>query len=489
MKYDKEVSRRSFLAFLGSGAAALAVSATGLDPLIGTAEAAAAKLGMPSALPFPALQITSANQLTVANGYQADWLTSSSASGGRYIGFWPGQTDNEGTLWVAHEGDDASSQARGASIYNITRIDSKSKWSVSETRHISSQARIAFTGPAKGSKALHNAKVTQGLWSNGSGGRTPWGTVFAGEQPLDSSASKAGVDPLSVGWMIEADPTDAGFAARKHTALGRFAHGDATAVLTRDRKIAVYLGSDRALFKFISAGKYDPLLGKANSALLEEGQLYAADFGSGRWLELTVKSVRAKLSNPAFRMPNGVDLLREDLLKMLQSEADVLAYAQETALVIGATPLDRPIGLAIHPADGTLFIAQSGNADSGNSFGSILRLVESGHDASADVFESDLTLAGGRQAGFSSPDGAAFDSAGRLWLASRIPSERLNSGAYAAFGNNGLYALTASGESFAKSDPFAIAPVKGALSAPAFGPEGTLFAAIAGSGVVAIRKV
>ncbi|GGG84155.1 PhoX family protein [Paenibacillus radicis (ex Gao et al. 2016)] len=487
MESKKEVSRRSFLAFLGSGAAALAVSATGLDPLIGKAEAASAKLSAPSALPFPALQITSADQLSIANGYKADWLAAGTESGGRYISYWPGQTGNEGTLWVAHT-DDAAVQSRGATIYKITRLDDSSAWTVSESKRISTLDRIALTGPAKGSKAIHNATVAQGLWSNGSGGRTPWGTVLAGERTLDAGAAKAGLNPLSVGWMAEADPNDSLFSTRKHTSLGRFDHGDAAIALTRDRRVAVYMGSDRALFKYISNGKYDPLLGKGNSALLEEGQLYAADLSGGRWIPLTAKSARAKLSNPAFRMPIGVDPLREDLLKALQSEADVLAYAQETALVLGATALDQSAGIAIHPADGSVFISQTGSAASGNGFGTVLRLVESGHDAGADTFESDLTVAGGRQAGFSSPDGVAFDSAGRLWLSSRMPAERLNNGAYAPFGNNGLYVLTASGASFAKAEPFAIAPVKGALSAPAFGPDGTLFASIAGKGVVAIRK-
>ncbi|MFF2094098.1 PhoX family protein [Paenibacillus sp. NPDC058174] len=488
MNYKKEVSRRSFLAFLGTGAAAFAASATGLDPLIGKAQASAAKLFAPAALPFPALQTTTENRLTVAEGYSADWLTSGDE--GRYISFWPGQNENEGTLWVSHSNSKADSlKERGASIIKVTRADSQSSWKAASSRRIDAMDRIALTGPAKGTKAVHHAAEVQGLWSNGTGGRTPWGTVLAGEQPFDSGAAKAGINPAAVGWIAEAAPAETGFAVRKHTALGRFAHGDVSVALTRDRRVAVYMGSSHALFKFVSSGQYDPLLGTANSALLEDGQLFAADFGGGQWIELTVKAVRAKLEDRAFRVPDGVDQLREDLLDKLEKYSDILVHAHEAALVLGATKLDSGRGLALHPADGSLFIAQTGSAASGNGYGSVLRLIEAGHDAGAAAFESDPAVAGGRLSGISSPDGAAFDSAGRLWLASGIPAERLNTGAYTAFGNNGLFALEASSGTFGKADPFAFAPDQSSLSAPAFGPDGTMFAAVAGKGIAAIRKV
>ncbi|PWW00752.1 hypothetical protein DFQ01_112105 [Paenibacillus cellulosilyticus] len=486
MNYNKDVSRRSFLAMLGTSTAALAAASSGLGPLMETAEASASKLlGSPAALPFPALSAQTADRLSIPSGYSVNILSKDAAGG--YAGFWSSGSSNEGRLWVSRSVN-ADPSKRGASVYDVKRADASSAWSVTAERRVTALDRVRLTGPASGSKTLHNVTVAQGLWSNGTGGRTPWGTVFAGEQAADTGAAKAGLVPVATGWMAEADPADGSFAIRKHTALGRFNHGHAAAVIARDKHAVVYMGSDKALFKFVSDDTYDSQLGSSNSKLLEAGKLYAADLGRGSWIELTVDAVHTKLSDPSFRVPDNVGRLKEDLLDDIQNQADVLVYAQEAALILGATALEQATGVAVHPADQSLFVAQVGSAATGHGFGSVLRLVEEDGNASAARFETDLAVSGSRQAGFSSPSAIAFDSSGRLWIATAIPQAHLNEGAYAPFGNNGLLVLTPKGDTLGKAEAFAYAPVKGMFSAPSFGPEGTLFTATEGADILAIRR-
>lgn len=504
-KDHPSMSRRKFLAFLGSSATAIAVASSGLGPLVGKADAAAsAQSGIshtPKALPFPSLQPKKAAKLIVPNGYAADSIAAPGhpvrsgggaiGTGGRFVAYYPGASQNEGLLWISHTAEAAGKagkgpsqdavKTRGASILGLRRepggawtLDASSK----QARRIAAVDRVALTGPASGSKAVHGASVAQGLWSNGSGGRTPWGTVLAGESPSDGDALSAGVNPLTCGWLAEADPQDASFQPRKHTALGRFSHGDAAVTLSKDGRAVVYMGGEHVLYKFVSSGKYDAAAGTGNSALLQDGILYAADLALGRWIELNVRSARKTLADPAFRMPEGVLRLREELLDMLKGTADMLVNAHEVALVLGATKLDHAFGIALHPADQSLFVAQTGSDGSGSSHGSILRMAEKAGDAGAEEFEADPVITGGRQAALSSPAAIVFDSAGRLWVASGIASERLNQGAYAAFGHNGLHVFSPNGETFGKADIFAIAPDHSAISLPAFGPDGSLFALV-----------
>ncbi|MFC3771806.1 PhoX family protein [Paenibacillus sp. GCM10012303] len=508
MTHNKHVSRRSFLAFIGTSAAALAAASTGLDPLLNKATASAAQpnMGLAEAIPFPALQPQTTDRLTAAAGYAIDTLAVPSGSvgaGSGHIGFWPTSERGRGLLWVSHKagtpqvGDTGNAGGRGASVMGVQR-SGDGAWKLDpkapEARRLTSRDRIDLTGPVRGAQAVGGASVVQGLWCNGSGGRTPWGTVLAGEHPLDVDAARAGIPTAAVGWLAEADPTDSRFSTRKHTALGRFAHGDIAAALAPDGRAVLYMCGEQVLFKYISRDVYDPSKGTANSVLLENGTLYAADLGGGRWIELAVEQVRDTLADPAFRMPPGVNRRREELLAMLSEQADVLTHARETALVLGATQLEQAAGVALHPTDGTLFVSQTGSILSGSGYGSILRLVEDGGDSAAIAFESDLVLAGGRQAAFSSPGSISFDAAGRLWIATNMPADRLNQGAYAPFGNNALYALTASGETFAKAESFLCAPGSAILSLPAFGPDGTVFAGvhnpdIAASTIVAIRRM
>jgi secreted PhoX family phosphatase len=93
------------------------------------------------------------------------------------------------------------------------------------------------------------------------------------------------------GYMVEinADPT---IPTRKHTALGRFRHENATIRAEAGNRLVVYMGDDRRgghTWKFVSDGFVSNPGDPNNSRLLESGVLYAAKFnsdGTGSWIPL-----------------------------------------------------------------------------------------------------------------------------------------------------------------------------------------------------------
>jgi hypothetical protein len=143
----------------------------------------------------------------------------------------------------------------------------------------------------------------------------------------------------------------------------------------------------------------------------------------------------------------------------------VLIYARKAATVVGATLMDRPEWVAIHPDNQTVYCTLTNNKERGvskgqspdaanprvnNVYGQIIRWQPKGGDHTAETFEWDMyVLAGnpdvydGTRAGtsnvtpqnmFNSPDGLGFDPAGRLWILT--DGDDSNTGAFAGMGNN-----------------------------------------------------
>src|SRR5260370_32548028 len=95
------------------------------------------------------------------------------------------------------------------------------------------------------------------------------------------------------------------------------------------------------LYKFASAEAYSPRTPRAEQyKLLTKGTLYAADLKAGKWLALDYRRYKERLEEEG-----------------LKSQADVLLHAPDAAAALGATPMDRTECCAIHPADGTLYLA------------------------------------------------------------------------------------------------------------------------------------
>ncbi|KML39859.1 PhoX family protein [Cytobacillus firmus] len=506
-----ELNRRKFLTYVGTGVGALTVASTGLGAMVPRAEAkgveAASQLfGFQkkiSGLNFKPIDPTDKDDLVLPRGYKYDVVAAYGDvinKKGDTFGFnndftlyFPIDGDKRGLLWVNHEyssdlfvhgarpanGKYSAGQIQkmlynqGGSIIEVYRdkegtwkLDTNSKYA----RRITGLTPFQLTGPAKGSKAVGGATNVQGTFANCSGGMTLWGTVLSAEENFESTSKDAGLNDTHYGWIVEIDPFDPNFKPRKHTALGRFNHENAAVGLSNDNRVVVYMGDDKkdaCVYKFISKNKYVKSRGKANADLLEEGTLYAANMGSGKWVPLTIENVQKAVKGNA------------DLLKKFQTQADVAVHCHEAALLVGGTPTDRPEDVEISPFDNTVFIAHTNNDKHGNFHGHITRFIEEGDDLGALTFDFEIFAAGGKQSGFSAPDNLTFDSLGNLWTVTDMSSSKLNTGIYTHFANNGMFVIPTIGKNTGEAFQFASAPVEAELTGPSFTPnETTLFLSI-----------
>ncbi|WP_034263286.1 PhoX family protein [Bacillus sp. J33] len=506
-----ELNRRKFLTYVGTGVGALTVASAGLGTVIPKAEAKGAEAASQlfgfqkkiSGLNFKPIDPTDKDDLVLPKGYKYDVVAAYGDvinQKGDTFGFnndftlyFPIDGDKRGLLWVNHEysselfvhgakpanGKYTTSQIekmlynQGGSIIEVYRdndgtwkMDTNSKYA----RRITGLTPFQLTGPAKGSKTVGGATNVQGTFANCSGGMTLWGTVLSAEENFENTARDAGLNDTHYGWIVEVDPFDPNFKPRKHTALGRFNHENAAVGLTNDKRVVVYMGDDKkdaCVYKFISKNKYVESRGKANADLLEEGTLYVANMGSGKWEPLTIDNVRKAAKD------------KTELLNKFQTQADVVVHCHEAALLVGGTPTDRPEDVEISPFDKTVFIAHTNNDRHGNFHGHITRFIEEGDDLGALAFDFEIFAAGGKQSGFSAPDNLTFDSLGNLWTVTDMSSSKLNSGIYTHFANNGMFVIPTMGKNVGEAFQFASAPIEAELTGPSFTPnETTLFLSI-----------
>ncbi|MBD8603223.1 PhoX family phosphatase [Pseudomonas sp. CFBP 8771] len=380
-------------------------------------------------------------------------------------------------------------------------------------------------------------QLVHGTFQNCANGKTPWGTYLTCEEnftdcfgstdatlAFTAPQKRYGVVAASKeinwhphdprfdmarnpnelnrhGWVVEVDPFDPTAMPVKRTALGRFKHENAALAETRDGHAVVYMGDDERgefIYKFISRDRIDHHNPKANRDLLDHGTLYVARFddgdgnpdhpkGRGQWLELT-------------HGKHGLDAS-----KGFASQAEVLIHARLAATVMQATRMDRPEWIVVSPKDGQVYCTLTNNVKRGddgqpvggpnprakNVYGQILRWRESGDEHGAMEFEWDLFLVAGNpsvhpgqakggssninpQNMFNSPDGLAFDDAGRLWV--QTDGDTSNAGDFAGMGNNQmLCADPASGE----IRRFMVGPVGCEVTGVSFAPDQrTLFIGI-----------
>lgn len=513
-----EINRRKFLTYVGTGAAALTVASAGLGGLAPKVEAkgrdAANNLfgfnKKVSGLNFKPIEPSDVDDVIVPKGYKYEVVAAYEDvinKAGDTFGFNSDFTQyfpingssTHGLLWVNHEyssdvfvqgAPDANDKysatqiekmlyVQGGSIIEVKR-DKKGGWKlVSDStiaRRVSGLTPFDITGPAKGSKAMAGATTVQGTFANCSGGKTLWNTVLSAEENYEDTCEAAGLNENHYGWIVEIDPFDSNFKVRKHTALGRFHHENAAMGLTKDGRVAVYMGDDvkdACVYKFISKDKYVESAGRANSKLLEEGTLYVANMKKGQWVPMTIETVQAAIKGKA------------DLEAKYQTQADVLVYADEASLLIGGTPTDRPEDVEISPFDKTIFIAHTNNDKHGNFHGHITRFIEDNNDLGSLTFDFEIFAAGGKQSGFSAPDNLTFDSNANLWTVTDISSGSLNKGIHKHFKNNGLFVIPTVAyknvreEEVGVAYQFASGPVESEMTGPCFTlDETTLFLAV-----------
>jgi len=364
--------------------------------------------------------------------------------------------------------------AHGVSLIQVERRGAD--WHVvrpsRHARRITGATPIRISGPAAGHALLRTAADPTGTrvlgtLNNCAGGITPWGTYLTCEENFNAYFVNAGTipedqrrygiraggfgyrwhehdarfdagahpnEPNRFGWVVEVDPYDPDSVPVKRTALGRFKHEGAMVTLADDGRVVVYMGDDERfeyIYKFVSARPYNARDRAANRDLLDAGTLYVARFddgGEGRWLRL-----------PA--------------------SPEALVRTRQAADAAGATRMDRPEWIAVHPVTKDVFVALTNNDRRGtpghpgpdganpraqNVFGHIVRWREQGGDPAAERFRWSVFVLGGEEAGFGSPDGLWFDPRGVLWIQTDVSTSTLNRGPYAKLGNNQMLAADVS---------------------------------------------
>jgi secreted PhoX family phosphatase len=279
------------------------------------------------------------------------------------------------------------------------------------------------------------------------------------------------------GWMVEVDPFDPDWPPRKHTAMGRMRHENAALTVSRETgRVVAYMGEDREdrfIFKFVTKGAYQPDQREENKNLFSEGAIFVAGFdretAQGKWIPLTLEEPR--------------------LAERFEDEAELLVHLSEAASLLldhpkqversRTIPFSRPEDLEIHPLDGSVYAALTGNPAGGDFFGEIVRLVEQGDPAVSKFFTLERFAAGGLPDGFVNPDNLFFDSRGNLWVAEDMSPYALNRGFYRKHGNNGLFMIPTAGPLKGRPFRFATAPNGAEFSGPWFTPdEKTLFLSV-----------
>ena len=395
---------------------------------------------------------------------------------------------------------------------------------------------MTFSGPAAGhSRMKTNADpdgmTVVGTMNNCAGGMTPWGTYLMAEEnfhgyfwtdTLDADGKpdisgqaeakqmkRYGVpgrwyawgtrydrfnidkepnEPNRFGWIVEVDPRDPAAKPVKHTALGRFRHEGAETTISKDGHLVIYSGDDNRFdyqYKYVSGGKVSDDA-SANSALLSDGTLYVARFdedGTILWMPLT-------FGIGPLTAANGFN-----------DQGDVMIDTRLAADLLGATPMDRPED-AQPRGDGTAYIMLTNNnrrkpdqVDAANpradsSFGHIIEIKEDQQDhAAAKGTWSILVKCGdpaiadvgahwnpetSENGWFGSPDNAAVDVDGRLWVSTDQGSKWGKTGK-----SDGLYGVETEGKLRGTSKLFFRTPVGGELCGPYFHDSGeTLFLAV-----------
>lgn len=359
----------------------------------------------------------------------------------------------------------------GGSLIHL-RFSDTNKWELVPNSEFNRGVRGDTTIPFANNMSVKGSKTAEGTLGNCAGGKTPWNTFLTCEENYDGfygerksnetqiSYKRSRVEwhkfypknvPEHYGWVVEVEPKTG--KAQKHTNLGRFAHESATCIQAKSGVTVVYSGDDKNdehLYKFVS---------KSNSNL-KNGILYVADIKAGKWLPL--------------------DLDQSPILKKhFKSQLDVLTYAREASKILGATPLNRPEDIEIHPTTGDVFVALTNNKKRGDYHGSILKISENESDHANLSFQSRTFIFGGEAAGMSCPDNMAFDNQGNLWVTTDISGSSIGKSPYTKFGNNGLFIIPATGKNAGRPIQLASAPIDAEFTGPCFTKDfSTLFLSV-----------
>ena len=424
-----------------------------------------------------------------------------------YVGYLPidflqgGKNSNDGLLVVNHEFPsplfinnytdedfkkgriktkeevDKEKKSVGISIFRVKRDNGEWKYIDDENynRMIDADTPIKICGNAAGSDVMKSAEYSTGTLANCSGGLTPWGTFISGEENFQDYFASNDVweyrwnDVIKdaviehYGWVVEVDPFDKNSVPKKRTSLGRFRHENVAVSISGNKKIVAYMGDDKVnecVYKFVSSKSYNESNRASNMDILDDGDLFVADFKNNKWQLLDYDK-------------------RDELKTEFTSQADVLVNCDRSSKLVGGTECNRPEDIEINPIDKSIFISFTNNSKKEDYDGSIVRIIEKNNDPESLEFEWEVFATGGVDSGFSCPDNLTFDSKGNLWVLCDVSTSKLNKDRYVPFKNNSLFMIPTSGENKGKAFRFASGPVDCEMCGGTFTPdESTLFLSI-----------
>jgi secreted PhoX family phosphatase len=424
--------------------------------------------------------------------------------------------------------------AHGGTVIEIER-GADGKWRADPSgalnRRITAFTPMRISGPAAGHDRMKTSDdpsgtAVLGTINNCAGGMTPWGTYLMAEENFHGYFwGKDGVDahpeaealgrygapgewyawgkfedrfdvtkePNEVnrfGWVVEVDIMDPASTPVKRTALGRFKHEGAESIVNGDGRVVIYMGDDQRfdyLYKFVSAGTFDPTDRAANMTLLDDGTLYVARFdddGSLTWMPLV----------------HGEGPLTE--ANGFRDQGDVLISTRQAADLLGATKMDRPEDVEANPRTGKIYVMLTNNSKrtaeqvdgpnprAENRFGQIVEITEADGDNAAERAAWELLVVCGdpsdpevgarwnpattENGWFASPDNCAVDPEGRLWVTTDQGSAWARSGTA-----DGVWGLETEGPLRGTGKMFFRVPIGAEMCGPRFTEDGTaLFVAV-----------
>lgn len=405
--------------------------------------------------------------LQVGIGHDGMWFFPRDAKPGRRLG---NDNSSEGMLCINHEfGRDShvlgkddpesledvrlSQNAHGVSVLKLKRNPVRG-WRVMPSRNsrrITVNTPVAFSGPAAGTELLENVagNIALGTVNNCGSGPTPWGTYLTCEENFNgyfganaefvptASEDRYGFTSFGFGygwhvydarfdltnpdfrneqnrfgWIVEIDPNDGTQMPVKRTAMGRFKHEAVAIAESASGRIAAYMGDDQRFdycYKYVSDEAWEDAIAGGRSPL-DDGTLYVARFdedGTGAWLPIVYEG---------------------PLAETFDSEADMLVNTRIAADILGATPMDRPEWTTIG-ANGEVFWtltnnsrrteADAANPEAPNNDGHIIRTVDA-DDHLGTTFVWDIYILAsstrGTEGVFTDGDLAYCDEDGRLFI-------------------------------------------------------------------------
>ena len=418
--------------------------------------------------------------------------------------------------------------AHGGSIVEV-RLQ-ESRWlpvtgSPFNRRITAHKTPMQMSGPVAGHDRLKTSSdptgcLVAGTMNNCAGGITPWGTwlmaeenfnlYFTGKLAEDHAEAanharyglnysvfswgtfferfnveREPTEPNRFGWIVEVDPSDPTSTPKKRSALGRFKHEGAETVIAPDGRVVVYMGDDQRfdyVYKFVTKNALRK--DQPDPDLLDDGTLFVARFsddGFVDWLPL-------RFGEGPLNVSNGFD-----------SQADVLIEARRAADLLGATPMDRPEDVQPDQKTGRVWVmltnnhvrstaqVSASNPRPNNTHGHIIEIVEpAGNFASTrsrweilvqcgdpndDAAEATWNVATSANGWFGSPDNAALDGTGRLWVAT--------DGNPTTGAADGIWAVETSGDRKGTGSSFFRAPIGAEVCGPQFSSDSkTLFLSV-----------